>query len=396
MDFIDGNEKYGIKYDLAKIAKEYKKMKVPTEFDFIDFGRFEKSKYLIDMSMRSVGKTTDYLLLGMIFNRMYGTHIVYIREKEDMIKASIVQDLFKVILNYNDCYYIKKITKGKYSNVYYHWRKLYFCNLDEKGNMIDKEAEPFLDFLSITEHETYKSTLNLPTGDFIIFDEFISRYYNQNACYMFMDTLKTIIRKRKSAFIIMLANNTNVNSPWFEELTIYKQMRHIKKGDLIYAKTEGGTTFSIHFIEPKSKKELHEQNTLFFGFKNPKLNAITGDGEWSIEEVRHIPKKFDFERIGKKLFVRIAPDEYVSLEFGNHAGEGVAIVKRATRVWEEDIVFTNSDRSEFKNGFFKFGSDKMLKKIIKLINGDRIYYSTNEVGNDFLSYVRIAQMKNDF
>ena len=115
-----------------------------------------------------------------------------------MIKASIVQDLFKVILSYKDGYYLKKITDGKYTGVYYHWRKLYFCNYDDKGNVTDKATEPFLDFLSITEHETYKSSLNLPTGDFVIFDEFISRYYTTNACYMFLDTIKTVFRKRKS------------------------------------------------------------------------------------------------------------------------------------------------------------------------------------------------------
>ena len=34
MEFIENNEKYGIKYDLSKIAKEYKKLKIPKEFDF--------------------------------------------------------------------------------------------------------------------------------------------------------------------------------------------------------------------------------------------------------------------------------------------------------------------------------------------------------------------------
>ena len=147
MEFIENNEKYGIKYDLSKIAKEYKKLKIPNEFDFVDFNRIENNSYIIDLSQRSVGKTTCYLLLGLVYNKLYDTHIVYIRESSDMIKASIVQDLFKVILSYKDGYYLKKITDGKYTGVYYHWRKLYFCNYDDKGNVIDKSAEPFLDFL---------------------------------------------------------------------------------------------------------------------------------------------------------------------------------------------------------------------------------------------------------
>ena len=31
MEFIENNEKYGIKYDLSKIAKEYKKLKIPRQ-----------------------------------------------------------------------------------------------------------------------------------------------------------------------------------------------------------------------------------------------------------------------------------------------------------------------------------------------------------------------------
>ena len=64
MEFIENNEKYGIKYDLSKIAKEYKKLKIPKEFDFVDFNRIENNSYIIDLSQRSVGKTTCYLLLS--------------------------------------------------------------------------------------------------------------------------------------------------------------------------------------------------------------------------------------------------------------------------------------------------------------------------------------------
>ena len=208
---------------------------------------------------------------------------------------------------------------------------------------------------------------------------------------MFLDTLKTVFRKRKSGKIIMLANNTNVNSPWFEELTIYKQVRTLKKGQTIDCKSDGGTTFSIHFINPENQKEQKEQNRLFFGFNNPKLSAITGVGEWNVEEVQHIPKDFNFVLQFKKMFIRVAPSEYVSLELGTHNDEPCALVKRASRIFDDDIVFTLSDKNEYKNGFYKFGDDKMLSLIIEYIEQNRIYYSTNEVGNDFKNYVRLCK-----
>ena len=75
MKFIENQEKYGLIYDLKKISKVYNKLKIPAEFDFVDFGRIEENKYIIDMSERTLGKTTNYLLLGLCFNKLYCTKI---------------------------------------------------------------------------------------------------------------------------------------------------------------------------------------------------------------------------------------------------------------------------------------------------------------------------------
>ena len=107
--------------------------------------------------------------------------------------------------------------------------------------------------------------------------------------------------------------------------------------------------------------------------------------------MQHVPKDFDFVLELKKVFIGVAPSEFVSLEIGTHNDEPCALVKRATRVFDDDIVFTLSDKNEYKNGFYKFGDDKMLSLIIEYIEQNRIYYSTNEVGNDFKNYVRLCK-----
>lgn len=385
MKFIENQEKYGLIYDLKKISKLYNKLKIPTEFDFVDFGRIEENKYIIDMSERTLGKTTNYLLLGLCFNKLYGTKIAYIRTTEDMIKKTYVEKMLETINTYNNGYYIKILTDNQYNGTYYHNKALYYARYDD-GVLIDKSDNAFMLFLSCDRHEIVKSTLNEPLLDFIIYDEFISKYYTYNSCFMFMDLLSTIIRKRKSPIIFMLANNLNINSPWFEELTIQKDIRHIKKGQTINITTEQGTKFSVRLMSNTKLEEKKEHNKLFFGLNNPKLNSITGQGDWSVEQVQHIYKDMEYKLINKPFFIRNTINEFIRFQFAIYQNRLIMIVNRATKILDNDIVFTLKSIDEFNNCYFGFGSKKLENKIRSLINTNSIYYSTNEVGADFLNY----------
>jgi hypothetical protein len=66
--YIDNDPNLGIDYDWELIAKEYKKLGVPPEYDIteiIPLGN-EAIKWYILTSERSVGKTTNVLLVGMV------------------------------------------------------------------------------------------------------------------------------------------------------------------------------------------------------------------------------------------------------------------------------------------------------------------------------------------
>lgn len=385
MKYVENNEKYGLKYDLNKIANEYKKLKVPVEFDLIDFKRFENSKYIIDLSQRTIGKTTNYLILGMVFNKIYGTQICYIREKHDMIKASLAEKLTETLVKYKDGYYIKQLTNGKYNSVFYRWQKLYYCLVNETGERVEISSEPFLIFMSIDLHEQYKSTINNPLLDFIIFDEFISRYYTQDSCFMFMDLLSTVIRKRKSPYIIMLANNININSPWFEELTIGKQVRKLNFGETIEINSDMGTKFSIRMIEEKNLKERKEHNKLFFGINNPKLSSITGENNWSVRQVQHIYKNMKYNKLLQPIFIFISANYYLRMDFAEMENDIVLIVTKSKKILEDDIVFTLKDYCE-KNEYFGLCNEKIENKVKQLLKQNKVYYATNEIGEDFLNY----------
>ena len=98
MKYISDNPEYGIQYDWKKIRKEFAKLEIPQDVYDPTTAPLERAKYFVETSERNIGKTTNWLLLGMIMNDIYGTIIQYVRQTEAMIMPKALKDLFATIL----------------------------------------------------------------------------------------------------------------------------------------------------------------------------------------------------------------------------------------------------------------------------------------------------------
>ena len=114
-----------------------------------------KEKYYYG-SGRSIGKTTNVLLLGLCQRKEYGTTILYVRSQETEAKH-----LTSVISSYNDGQYIKKLTDNRYNTIIYKDRAFYYAWVDENGEITDKEANECIRVLTVDRAYDYKSTLNV-------------------------------------------------------------------------------------------------------------------------------------------------------------------------------------------------------------------------------------------
>ena len=89
----------------------------------------------------------------------------------------------------------------------------------------------------------------------------------------------------------MLANTLDIHSQYFHELEIFDTLQQMELGDYKQVITDLGTKIYIKLLSPdkvlKTNKSI--SNRLYYGFKNTKLNAITGRG-CNIEVAQHIPK----------------------------------------------------------------------------------------------------------
>lgn len=393
MKYIENKQEYGLEYNLKDIAKLFNKLNIPKEVYHPPLAVLEKAKYIVNLSDRSRGKTTNWLLLGMCFNSLYGTEIIYIRQSEDMTREHSLVKLFETINTYNDGLYVRILTDNKYNSVGYERGKkaFYYRVVDESGKELEKSFQYFCRVLSIDKNFDYKSSFNAPFGDFIIFDEFISKYYRINECIDFFDLLSTIIRFRKSPIVVMLSNTINRNSQYFEEFQISKEVKKMSNGEKKYITTDLGTTIYIEIIEKLESEQKKKHNKLFFGFNNPKLASITGSEAWAHEIVQHIPKeKEDCYVIAKNLYIEISTFEYLNIEVVSYNKRKCLFVHRATKLHKDSIVLSNSPIRE--EGFlFGLGNKKINDLIMNSLAKRQVYYSTNEVGSDFKNYVKITK-----
>lgn len=398
--YIDNKQNLGIEYDWVLIKKEYNKLGVPSGYYEIPWKAIQEgNKYIMSLSERSTGKTTNLgLLVGLVMHKLYKTQVVYIRPTEDELSASHAQKLVEVIKTYNEGHYIKALTDGEYNSIYYHWRQFYYCWVNEVGEIEKKSNTPIIQMLSVSRSGDYKSTLNLPLGDWIVYDEFIGKYYRPDEAIHFLDLLKTVIRDRMSPVVCMLANTINLNSQYFEEFEISREVRKLNKGDKRTIVTDRGTKIYVEIINLVRRDNTHSiLNSMFYGFRNPKIASITGGDVWAFECVPHILRDCTDKRVlARNLYIESGL-ELLQIEIVYNQEQGLHLeIHRASKTYPDSIIFTIGDQKDNRY-YFGLGHGNLNKLLTKYITARKVYYSSNEVGSIFKDYLnRYLMIKNQY
>lgn len=399
LKYYDNKPEKGLIVDYGFIQKEYRKLKVPKKFAEPCISNMLDYKYIIEMSERSRGKTTCWLLVGLLLNWYYGIITQYIRQTDEMLKKAIIGDLFDVINTYKDGYYVNKITGGRWNHVTYKFQNkaFYFCNVED-GTITEIAEEECVKCLSVENRANYKSGYNAPFGDFILYDEFVGKRFSYNEPVEFFDLLSTIIRRRISPVVVMLANNLNVNNPYFEEMEILKIAKKMVQGEKKLITTDLGTKIAIRLLNNTSDApDIKIHNSLFFGFKDERLSSITGTAAWVTEKVQHIPKKKDYpyDVYDCNTFIEIAEDEFLQLEFVTREDAGLCLYVHYADIEPgvSQILTLNEDKIGVKHYnkcdyYFGLSTTKFKGLLQRLYNKKKIFYSSNEVGSDFLNYIK--------
>lgn len=387
--YIDNDKTKGTLYDYDLVRKEYKKLKCPKGFFNVSNLPLEEAKWFLCMSVRAnTGKTTNALLWLLCEHEIYGTIGAYVRQRDEQITPKFTKDMFGVIVEYG---YIEKITKGKYNNITYKSRRWYLTKVDENGEIVEQEKTPVLIMLCVQKHLDYKSTLNEPMLDTVIFDEFLSSDLTLIDEFISLcDLLSTIFRMRESGKIFMLANNIDRFSSYFHELDIYDEVQKLNFGDSKIITSPLGTRVYVAMLKvgETQQKMKDSQTKLFFGFNNPKLSAITGQFTWAVKNYQHIPKDINYNNEitidryvrynGNLIRMRLINDDKIGM---------MLLFQYATKCYDNAIIYTRdeiTDRNERRN----LGYSKVDRFLWTLYEKGRAYFSTNDVGSIIDNYLK--------
>ena len=389
--YIDGDPRKGILYDWKKIRREYKKLKCPKDVYYPLKCDWDLARFNVAMSDRSRGKTTNPLLVCMLMYRDYGTTPHYLRMSSEDTRPMIMQDMFETIREHR---YVEKIFGGEFNDLDYYGKRWTLLKRDENGTVLHAADRPVLVCFGLDEHQKLKSGYNSPRGDAIIMDEFIEETYRYNSFFRFKNMLKTIIRERQSTVCWMLANTTDVNSPWFDDMMLRDQINSMQMGQTMYTEAGDHVHYFLDILPADVSEERQKVNRLYFGHGNPKLASITGEQMWSTEDYPHIPpfKKTEPEILYGHLYLYHA-GRYVRLILvSRDIGLAVHVVP-ARRIYDNSFCLTLGDIEDKRFLYGPGPKDTIIQTYWQLYKANRWYYASNSEGALIKSYIKTMRME---
>lgn len=368
-----------------KAIKEYRKLGVPEGLFDPTECPLNIAKYFTIVTERASGKTTNVLLYGLVCNKLFGTVIQYIRRDDSMLAPKNAKSLMETII-YNG--YVEKLTGGKYNNMIYKSRRWYYCRYEEDV-LVETAKDPCVQCLSVDNSEVYKSSLNQPNGDFIVFDEMCSRRHLPDEFILFCDILSTLIRSRTEGITIwLLANTIDRYDYYFDELEIADYMKYLQIGESALVKTSKGTPIYIEVFSPKKRTMKEKVNRIFFGFKNSKLNAITGE-DWLIVPYQHIDRCDEREIIDRSHFI-VYENNLIQLDIVNSEKYGVHVIAHRSTNTEYEGVYYTTDHLKDIRYRFRYGFSPVDRMIWTLYDRKKFFYATNSDAAIVQKYVNVA------
>lgn len=364
-------------------------MPVKHKFNFYDAAHLVKdypdAYYYIIIGERSNGKTYSSLKYALKNYFEKGEQFAYVRRFGEDIRKKHLGNLFSGHIENGE---VSTLSHGKWTGIEYTGSR-FLLNRVSDDDTVERCEEPIGFAFDLNSMEHYKS-ISFPKITTIIFDEFLSRQaYLPNEFLLFSNTLSTIIRLRKNVKIFMLGNTVNKYCPYFGEMGL-SHIKEQKQGTIdVYNYSDTGLQVVVEYCASSNKKGGKESD-VYFAFDNPQLHMIT-TGAWEIAVYPHLPVKYKPKDICAEFFVEFDGEllhgEIIS------TGEGLPFVflhEKTSPLKDEvnDFLYcqTPSHLATHHLGFARY-DDSISKFVMQCLRENRIFYSTNEVGEIFRNYL---------
>lgn len=392
-------------FDVEKVKKEIRKLQIPKEFFNFDLEKINNHDISMIMSIRKdAGKTTQALLIGLILHKLYNYEIEYFRIDTDQTTGPNVDNIFDVIVKFG---YIKKIFNDEYNGVEFknQSKRFYLVKKDDEGNILIKDKRPCCLIHSLEQYKRMKSVYNNVNGNWFIVDEiFDTSRQTTNQMIELANQISTVTRDRPEARVVMLGNNLNKYSFWFEEFGISEEIDTLNFGGFIDKTTIYGTTLYITLLDPsKAKKaDVLKRKIRFYGIDNPKMAAFNGLQAFAGNQWQHLeditilkPDNLVFDR----LYINHR-NRWIKIRLYKSNNQIFAYLHFAREPrYDDNIILQNNPMLTNDNlclyGFGESAKNEKIRKHLMQIKDLRKqnlwFYASNSVGDiieDYLMSVR--------
>lgn len=343
----------------------------------------KNADYNLIYGERSNGKTwamNEYALKKFI-DSGFVEETAYIRRWREDVKQAEMRTLFDGLTAKG---VISKLTKGMYDCVVYKQKLFYLARFDEDLNDYIIFERPFMRVFALTDVEHTKSNA-YPKITTIWFEEFIStKGYLPDEFIYFQQVISTIVRDRDNVKIFLTGNSVNRYSPYFSEMGLINVKNQKQDTIDVYTMGDGVLTIAVEYTEHKSDKKSDK----YFCFDNPKLQMITS-GKWQLDVYPKITHKIEDNDIVQQFFIDFDGELFhckIVLEddLYLYIHPKTKFLKK-----DDDIVYTSrASISPYLRSHWSIRSDKLDNIICSLFLKNKVFYSSNEVGNAIENFNR--------
>ena len=164
-------------------------------------------------------------------------------------------------------------------------------------------------------------------------------------------------------------------------------VRKMKKGQIdIYNYGDSGLKVAVEYCDSPN---IFKPSDVFFAFDNPKLKLIT-EGQWELDIYPHLQTKFEDKDIKARYFI-VFKENTLQADIVIKNNEAFTFIhKKTTPIHDEDkdIIFTTEAVQKANYlGRLTRPVSRVGKKILYFFANNKVFYSTNEVGEIMSHYL---------